>query len=111
MHVMLNRIFIIVSLLVLTGLTSGCVGLSLEPAKALVGRWQTQMGGFPMQVEYTANAVSVDNQAPVVYELVGDRLSFSQGSTQVRILSFPTKSQMIQLDPMTGTEHRFDRLP
>ena len=110
MRVILNRI-VIVSLMAWAGLTSSCASLNIAPAKTLVGQWQTQLGGFPVLMEYTASAVSVDNQAPVTYTLAGDRLSFSEGGQQVRILSFPSKNQMIQLDPMTGTEHRFDRLP
>ena len=84
--------------------------MTAKPAsELLLGSWQTQVGGFPVTVEYTSTVVSVDGQAPVSYQLAGDRLQIAEGGSQVRILQFPSNAEMIQIDPMTGTEHRFNR--
>ena len=84
--------------------------MTTKPAsEMLVGSWQTQVGGFPVTVDYTATAVSVDGQAPVPYQLTADRLQIAEGGSQVRILQFPSTNEMIQTDPMTGSEHRFSR--
>jgi hypothetical protein len=84
--------------------------MTAKPAsELLLGSWQTQVGGFPVTVEYTSTVVSVDGQSPVSYQLAGDRLQIAEGGSQVRILQFPSNAEMIQIDPMTGTEHRFNR--
>jgi hypothetical protein len=101
-----------VSLLWLLGLTAagaGCTNLGQVPAEQLIGDWQTQLAGFPVRVEYTTANVSIDGQAPVPYVLQGDILRLDQDGQQVRILTFPAKNQMIQRDPMTGTESLFER--
>jgi len=89
-------------------LVTGC--MTARPAsELLLGTWQSQVGGFPVTVDYTPTMVSVDGQTPVPYALSGDRLQFAEGGSQVRILQFPSATEMIQTDPMTGTEHRFSR--
>lgn len=84
--------------------------MTTKPAsEMLLGSWQTQVGGFPVTIVYTATEVSVDGQAPVSYQLMGDRLQIAEGGSQVRVLKFPAAAEMTQTDPMTGTEHRFSR--
>jgi hypothetical protein len=89
-------------------LTTACI-TTKPPSELLLGSWQTQVGGFPVTVDYTAVVVSVDGQAPITYQLTGDRLQMAEGGSQVRILQFPSTAEMIQTDPMTGSEHRFNR--
>lgn len=91
-------------------LATGCAGLGQPPAERLLGQWQTQIGGFPVLVDYSATGVSVDRQPPVAYTLAGDQLGFADGGSQVRILSFNGTDEMIQTDPLSGTQHRFVRV-
>jgi hypothetical protein len=78
-------------------------------SELLLGSWRSQVGGFPITIDYTSTGVSVDGQAPVSYQLMGDRLQIAEGGSQVRIVQFPSPAEMIQTDPMTGSEHRFSR--
>jgi hypothetical protein len=91
-------------------LAAGCAGLSQPPAERLLGQWQTRLGGFAMLVDYSAAGVSVDRQPPVAYTITGNQLSFANGGSQVRILRFDGADAMIQIDPLSGTEHRFTRV-
>jgi hypothetical protein len=88
---------------------SACMTAKPPASELLLGAWQTQVGGFPVTVEYTSTVVSVDGQSPVSYQLAGDRLQIAEGGSQVRILQFPSNAEMVQIDPMTGSEHRFNR--
>lgn len=87
----------------------GCMVLGGNPQQQIQGRWQSTIGGFPVTVTYTDTTVQVAGEDPVPYSLDGDRLSFKDGDSQVRILSFPSKTEMVQRDPMTGTETRYTR--
>lgn len=88
---------------------SGCAVFRPDPGEEIIGRWQTNVGGFPVTVEYTEEVVRVGNHPGVPYQLEGDRLTFNQGGSQERIVNFPSGDEMIQTDPMTGTRHRFVR--
>lgn len=87
----------------------GCVTNRLA-ADLLIGKWQSDLGGFPVLVEYSESTVTVGNHASTGYQLENDQLTFADGGNQVRILSFPGRNEMIQFDPLTGTRHEFRRL-
>ncbi|MCB1647030.1 MAG: hypothetical protein KDI36_16335 [Pseudomonadales bacterium] len=99
--------------LLVTGLLlwfSGCAVLKPDPAAQLPGDWQGSLAGFPVVLHYTATGVVVGDNPEVPYKLDGDRLTFQDGGTQLRLLSFPSRDEMIQTDPLTGSEHHFKRL-
>ena len=89
----------------------GCAALGPKPAEEIIGQWQTKVGSFPLTVTYELDTVQSGSNRPVSYGLVGNQLTYADGGQQVRLLSFPADGEMIQLDPVTGTEHRFSRLP
>ena len=94
------------------GLLHGCV-TSVDTRSShekLLGSWQSNIGGFPLVTEYTETMVKVGNNDSVIYELSDNQLSFAQGGSQKRILSFPKKNLMIQVDPLTNTRHEFVRI-
>lgn len=97
-------------LVVMVASLSGCMAFRADPGERIVGQWRTQIGGFPVIVEYGEEAVQVANYQPVQYQFDGNQLTFEQGGSQTRIVSFPSSDEMIQTDPMTGTEHRFVRV-
>ena len=96
--------------LILITLLTSCTTFGPPPAEQLLGTWQTEIGGFPVTLEYNETSVTIGDNEAVTYQLDGDRLSFANGGEQVRILSFDGGDQMSQLDPLTGTTHRFSRL-
>ncbi|MFT7245131.1 MAG: hypothetical protein ACI82A_002496 [Candidatus Azotimanducaceae bacterium] len=98
-------------LVLITLLLQGCAALGPKPAEAIIGQWQTQVGNFPVSVTYEVDTVRSGTNMPVPYGLTGNQLTYADGGQQVRFLSFPVDGEMIQLDPVTGTEHRFTRLP
>lgn len=100
-----------IQLVLITLLLQGCAALGPKPADAIIGQWQTQVGNFPVFVTYQVDTVQSGTNLPVPYGLAGNQLTYADGGQQVRLLSFPAEGEMIQLDPITGTEHRFSRLP
>lgn len=88
----------------------GCSLFGADPAERILGKWQYQVAGLPVVVEYDEKTVRVGNNPPVGYMLDGDRLTFAMGEDQVRIVSFPSRDEMVQEDPVTGTVQRFRRL-
>lgn len=96
-------------LLVVTVLT-GCVAAGPDPREEILGTWQSTVGAFPITVMYDAQTVKLAGADPVAYQLEGDRLTYAAGGEQVRIISFPGPAEMQQLDPVTGTAHKFTRV-
>ena len=97
-------------LLILAFGLTGCVGVGQAPSELIVGGWQTTVGNFPLTVTYGENTVQLGGAEPVSYQLDGDRLTYADGSQQVRIVSFPDSSMMQQLDPLTGIEQVYTRI-
>lgn len=100
----------VLMLLVLSSLLQGCISLGPNASEQILGQWQTQVGQFPMVVIYAETTVQSGSNQPIAYNLDGSELTYADGGKQIRILSFPSSSEMIQLDPVTGTEHRFSRV-
>ena len=90
-------------------LLQSCTSVTSSPATQLLGAWRVEMAGVNLVVEYTEIMVQIGGNAPVPYNLVGDELTFLDGGSQSRIIRFSGKNQMVQTDPMTGTERTYTR--
>lgn len=90
-------------------LMTGCTTVAVDTSERIMGDWQSEVAGFPLVVSYTADTVQVKGSGPVPYTLSGNELRFADGGSQVRIVTFPSRDEMVQTDPLTGTEHRFTR--
>lgn len=91
-------------------LTSACSLLAPAPEQQIIGAWQAEVGGYPVTVSYTETTVQVGTADPVGYSLEGDKLLLAAGDTQVRIVSFPSRGEMLQTDPLTGTSQVWKRV-
>jgi hypothetical protein len=89
---------------------SGCMSVEERVDQRIVGEWQSSIGGYPVTVQFTRTTVQVAGATPVPYRLDGERLSFANGGNQVRIVSFPSSDEMVQADPMTGTQQHYRRV-
>jgi len=94
----------------LLGLLQSCAIFSVSPQKAIVGDWTSKVGGFPVRVTYSDSTVQIGENAPVNYVLADGQLIVAEDVGQTRTVSFPSKNEMVQLDPLTGTEHAFSRV-
>ncbi len=88
----------------------GCVNLNTNPAEQLLGQWQVGIAGVDLLVEYTQNTVQVGDSDPVPYTLSGNMLTFTNGGSQQRVITFTNKREMIQTDPLTNTSRIYTRL-
>lgn len=84
--------------------------MTSTPATQLLGTWQVEMAGVDLVVEYSEITVQIGGNAPVPYKLDGDELTFVDGGSQSRMIRFSGKNQMVQTDPLTGTERTYTRL-
>ena len=91
-------------------LLHGCVNLNANPAEQLLGKWQVDIAGVELIVEYTQTSVQVGDSAPVPYALTGNQLTFTNGGSQKRVIMFSSKREMTQTDPLTQTERIYTRL-
>ena len=99
-----SKILVSISLVVLIG---GCQTIGSSPSDLIVGAWTSDVGGFPIMVEYTDSTVRIEGHEAVPYQLNDDNLLVA-GET--RSLSFPTSDEMIQTDPLTSTDRVYVRL-
>jgi len=97
-------------LMLMVALISGCMASKLNPAENLLGRWHSNIGGFEIMLEYAETTVKIGSGEAVAYQLDGNQLSFAQGDSQVRVISFNGPNEMIQEDPLTGTRHILTRI-
>lgn len=88
----------------------GCVTTGQTTSERLIGQWQSDVGGFNIVVKYDEKTVKVDDNPSVGYELKGNELRIAGGGLQMRVISFPGKNRMVQVDAVTGTRHAFTRL-
>lgn len=105
----MTKPLLLVTLLIL--LLQSCASMGPKPAEAILGSWQTTIGSFPMVVTYGVDTVKSGTNPPIGYGLAGNELTYAAGGTQVRLVSFNSEGEMIQLDPITGTAHKFTKLP
>lgn len=96
--------------LLLMLLLSACTSKPQDPSQQILGRWQSLVGGFTVTSVYSATTVAIQGHNAKPYVLEDSRLIIDGDGASSRIVSFPSTSEMIQLDPLTGTQHRFTRL-
>ena len=89
----------------------GCMTIGAGDSGRILGQWQSNVGGLPIVVKYDETSVRIGSNEAVAYKLEGDQLAFANGGGQVRVVSFPSKNLMVQLDPLTGTRHEYTRAP
>lgn len=104
------RIFQMLAMSCLLLLVDGCVSTGDNPARMIVGSWHSEIGGFPVTVEYTESSVKIGTYNAVPYQIEGSRFILAQEGSQPRDLSFPSPDEMIQTDTLTGTAHKFVRV-
>lgn len=101
---------IAILLLLSAALMTACTTTPTNRAAEIVGIWESDLAGFTVTSVFSATDVSVDGHEAVAYQLAGNRLIIGGDDTSARIVSFPSGSEMIQVDPLTGTEHRYTKV-
>ena len=86
---------------------SACQSVGVNPAQSIVGSWKSEIGGFPVMVEYMDQLVRIKGYDDVPYQIENNSLVVA-GVT--RTLAFPAKDVMIQTDPLTSAELKFERV-
>lgn len=94
-------------LLLLSQVLGGC--MTAQPAAQIIGSWAGQLHGFPVVVEYTKTTVGVSGTEPVNYAIEGNVITLATENGQTYRVEFPSKSEMIQIDDVTGTEQKYSR--
>ena len=89
---------------IFVALVSSCQSVGSNPAKSIEGVWTSQIGGFPLTVEYAAGQVHIEGHADIPYTIEKNSLVIA-GVT--RLVSFPSRDEMIQTDPLTNTDQKF----
>ena len=89
---------------------AGCVSAGSDAGQRILGTWRASIAGYPVTVRYTRGTVQVDGAKPVAYSLDGNRLTFPGGGHQVRIVSFPSRGEMVETDPLTGAKQHYTRV-
>jgi hypothetical protein len=107
---MIGRIFQALVIIWLLSLASGCVSTGNTPSERIVGTWISELGGFPVTVEFAEATVSIGDYDAVAYQIKDGMLILAQAGSQPRTLSFPSADEMIQTDTLTGTEHKYVRV-
>jgi len=95
---------------VLIALLAGCATTTPVPSEQIIGKWRSEVGGFDVITTYTAEAVTVDGFAPRPYALNGSELVIEGDNISARTVSFPNSNEMVQVDTITATAHRFTRI-
>ncbi len=99
----------VLSALVIALIVSGCASMGDNPAKQIIGSWQSDIGGFPLVVEYTDKTVKVVGYDEIPYKIEDGQLILNQKGSQPRSVSFPSENEMVQMDSITGTAQKFTR--
>ncbi len=84
--------------------------MSGDPSKLIVGTWKSEIGGFPVTHHYDENTVRVVGYDAVPYHLEDDLLTLDSEGGSDRVVSFPSGSEMLQTDPLTGSVRTFSRV-
>ena len=104
------RLLRAIQLLAVLLVLQGCATTSPNPTDMILGAWQSSVGGFSVTTTYTGTEVTVDGHEALGYRLVENQLTIDGDETTGRLVNFPSSSEMIQVDVITGTEHRFERV-
>lgn len=90
-------------------LLQGCVSPVPDPAASILGTWESSLGGFQLVSTYSETEVIIDGYQGVPYTLDGNKLTVDDDQTSFRLVHFPAENVMVQIDPVTHTEHRYTR--
>ncbi|MBL6692277.1 MAG: hypothetical protein ISP91_18005 [Pseudomonadales bacterium] len=94
----------------LAALLAGCAATAPAPSEQIIGTWRSEVGGFDVITTYSSETVTVEGFSPRAYALNGSELVIEGDTISSRTVSFPSSSEMVQVDGMTATEHRFTRI-
>ncbi len=100
----------IIPLLVLLMVLAGCVSTPPVPAEQIVGKWRSDVGGFDIITTYTVDEVMINGFEPRKYVLNDDELVIEGDEISARTVSFPSSNEMVQVDGITATSHRYTRI-
>jgi hypothetical protein len=104
------RLLRAIQLLAILLFLQSCATISSNPADLIMGTWQSTVGGFSVTTTYDKTEVAVDGHEALGYRLDENQLMIDGDETTRRLVTFPSSSEMIQVDIITGTEHRFERV-
>ena len=96
-----------VGLILLALVLNGC--MTAKPAARIIGSWDGQLHGFPIVLEYTQTTVGISGKEPVPYSIDGDIITLATENAQIYRVEFPARSEMVQIDEITGTEQKYTR--
>lgn len=105
----MKRLCAIATLLLVLLSVQGCFLRHVGVDDRLVGRWKTDLAGFPVVVEYTDTTMEIATYAPVSYTRDGDVIRFEFEGSQSRKVVFESDDVMVQTDLTTGVERTFKR--
>lgn len=105
MLIIRRLLFVLVPLIFL----HGCVSTEIDPTIEIVGVWSSSISGYSIETKYTDAMVAIDDHPPVPYRLEGDQLVIDDDEVLARRVSFPSRDEMLQIDLLTATEHRYTR--
>jgi hypothetical protein len=92
---------------------AGCTSISGGGGNAtglIIGSWQSDVGGFPVTHTYDESTVRIEGHAPLPYQVKGDELMIDAAGSTQRVVTFPSRDEMVQSDPLTGTTQVFSRV-
>jgi hypothetical protein len=101
--------FKIVVLLLTFTVLQGCVSSAPDPARSILGSWESSLGGFTLVSTFSETEVILDGHKGLPYLLEDNRLTIDGDQTSTRLVDFPGTDEMVQIDPVTNTEHRYTR--
>ena len=104
-----SKFLLSATLFSVTLLLQSCVATTPVPAEEILGAWESNLGGFTIRTDYTMSDVRVDDHPAVMYTMTGDELILGDDAITIRIVRFPSETEMIQKDPITGTERTYQR--
>lgn len=96
--------------LIVVLLAVGCDTVPRAPELIIVGTWRGDVAGVPVVYEYTDSTVRVVGHDAVPYQIDDGVLTLLVEGGSERTVVFPTRDEMIQTDPLTGTELKLLRV-
>jgi hypothetical protein len=89
-------------------LISGCA--IFQSAPGIVGKWHSEIQGFPVELSYTESTVGVNGSEPVPYTIEDNTVTLVMDDVRTYRVEFPSRDEMIQIDDSTGARQSFRRI-
>lgn len=83
--------------------------VTLQPSVQVIGHWQGDLKGFPLEIVYTETTVGVDGSSPVSYTMSGNVVTLVTEDHRSYRVEFPSRNEMVQIDESTGDRQSFRR--